>query len=209
MSGWISRINLRLLLQVTKIREEICLWMMRRCHHLKAIRQEVVHLDRDLAMDLHQMIESTYAVACTCVLLPGQSAGKKDPVLEGDFPSHDKPPVPDVGDDSDSDATVDYREDGLLALAVGDAEGQGQSGTVTPAMQQKYAKEIRAAKEEFRSYLDNDASRLTDRRELGRDASFLTGRWVLTVKFDKNGYFSKFKARWVCRGFQDKFAWDQ
>ena len=36
-------------------------------------------------------IESTYAVACTCVLLPGQSAGKKDPVLEGDFPSHDEP----------------------------------------------------------------------------------------------------------------------
>ena len=32
---------------------------------------------------------------------------------------------------------------------------------------------------------------------------------VLTVKVDKNGYFSKFKARWVCRGFQDKFAWDQ
>ena len=31
--------------------------------------------------------------------------------------------MPDVGDDSDSDATVDYREDGLLALAVGDAEG--------------------------------------------------------------------------------------
>ena len=30
-----------------------------------------------------------------------------------------------------------------------------------------------------------------------------------TVNFDKNGYFSKFKARWVCRGFQDKFAWDQ
>ena len=29
------------------------------------------------------------------------------------------------------------------------------------------------------------------------------------MKVDKNGYFSKFKARWVCRGFQDKFAWDQ
>ena len=32
-----------------------------------------------------------------------------------------------------------------------------KAGTVTPAMQQKYAKEIRAAKlEEFKSYLDND-----------------------------------------------------
>ena len=38
---------------------------------------------------------------------------------------------------------------------------------------------------------------------------FSTGVGVLTVKVDKNGYFSKFKARWVCRGFQDKFAWDQ
>ena len=29
------------------------------------------------------------------------------------------------------------------------------------------------------------------------------------MKVDKNGYFSKLKAHWVCRGFQDKFAWDQ
>ncbi|OLP86666.1 hypothetical protein AK812_SmicGene32182 [Symbiodinium microadriaticum] len=152
-----------------------------------------------------------------------------------------EPPVPDAdGDSDDTDATVDYREDSLLALAAGDQDvllrlpknikvdpsfvpldGDGfaswltkqdkvKAGTVTPAMQQKYAKEIRAAKlEEVKSYLDNDAIRLTDRRRLGRDVNFLTGRWVLTVKVDKNGYFSKFKARWVCRGFQDKFAWDQ
>ena len=208
------------------------------------------------------------------VLLPGQSAGKKDPssdfpvaeepassssgpavpglpVTEGEFPIQQtplpeptqEPPVPDDdGDSDDTDATVDYRDrdDSLLALAVGDQDvlirlpsdfkvdpsfvpldGDGfaswltkqdkvKAGTVTPAMQQKYAKEIRAAKlEEFKSYLDNDAIRLTDRRKLGRDVNFLTGRWVLTVKVDKNGFFSKFKARWVCRGFQDKFAWDQ
>ena len=51
--------------------------------------------------------------------------------------------------------------------------------------------------------------RLADKRKLSRDVNFLTGRWVLTVKVDKNGYFSKFKARWVCRGFQDKHAWEQ
>ncbi|OLP83790.1 hypothetical protein AK812_SmicGene35406 [Symbiodinium microadriaticum] len=137
-----------------------------------------------------------------------------------------EPPVPDADGDSDSDATVDYREDGLLALAAGDEDvlvllppnfkvdpsyilldGDGfaswltkqdkvKAGTVTPAMQQKYAKEIRAAKlEEFKSYLDNDAIRLTGRRKLGRDVNFLTGRWVLTVKVDKNGYFSKFKVK--------------
>ena len=206
-------------------------------------------------------------------LLPGQSAGKKDPhstgdfpgcdepassssapapvpglpVTEGDFPiqqtplpaSTTEPPVPADGEDADSDATVDYRGDSLLALVAGDddvlirlpsffgvpslvpLDGDGfaswltkqdkiKAGAITQEMQRKYAKEIRAAKlEEFKSYLDNDAIRLTDRRQLHRDVNFLTGRWVLTVKVDKNGYFSKFKARWVCRGFQDKFAWDQ
>ena len=215
---------------------------------------------------------AAHPVGPPVVLLPGQSAGKKDPLPECDFPTSDEPasssssgpvavpglpvtegefpiqqtplpeptqepPVPDADGDSDSDATVDYREDGLLALASGDddvlirlpanfkadpslvpLDGDGfasgltkqdkvKAGTVTPAMQQKYAKEIRAAKlEEFKSYLDNDAIRLTDRRKLGRDVNFLTGRWVLTVKVDKNGFFSKFKAHWVCRGFQDKFA---
>ena len=191
------------------------------------------------------------------MLLPGQSAGKKDPPSAGDFPGSDEPsssssapapvpglpvtegefpiqqtplpesaaepPVPEAGEDTDSDATVDYREDSLLALVAGDdvpslvpLDGDGfaswltKQDIITPEMQRKYAKEIRAAKlEEFKSYLDNDAIRLTDRRKLGRDINFLTGRWVLTVKVDKNGYFSKFKARWVCRGFQDKFAWDQ
>ena len=77
-------------------------------------------------------------------------------------------------------------------------------------MQRKYAADIRAAKlEEFKSYLDNDAIRLADRGELSRDVNFLTGRWVLTLNVDKNGYFSHLKACWVGRGFQDKFAWDQ
>ena len=85
-----------------------------------------------------------------------------------------------------------------------------KAGSVTPEMARRYAKEIRAAKlDEFKSYLDNGALRLADKRKLSRDVNFLTGRWVLTVKVDKNGYFSKFKARWVCRGFQDKHAWEQ
>ena len=85
-----------------------------------------------------------------------------------------------------------------------------KAGSVTPEMARRYAKEIRTAKlDEFKSYLDNGALRLADKRKLSRDVNFLTGRWVLTVKVDKNGYFSKFKARWVCRGFQDKHAWEQ
>ena len=37
---------------------------------------------------------------------------------------------------------------------------------------------------------------------------FVTGRWVLIIKTDKDGQFKKFKARWVCRGFQDAQKWD-
>ena len=36
----------------------------------------------------------------------------------------------------------------------------------------------------------------------------VTGRWVLTIKVDKDGQFKKFKARWACRGFQDAQKYD-
>ncbi|CAE7449626.1 RE1 [Symbiodinium natans] len=147
-------------------------------------------------------------------------------------------PVPD-SDSDDSQATRDYGESSLASLVEGEEDvllvlphdlsppqwavfdgdafaswltkqDKIKAGTITQDMQRKYAKEIRAAKlDEFKSYLDNDALRFVDRRKLAKDVNFLTGRWVLTVKVDKNGFFSKFKARWVCRGFQDKNAWDQ
>ena len=34
--------------------------------------------------------------------------------------------------------------------------------------------------------------------------NYVTGRWVLTIKTDKQGNFLSSKARWVLRGFQDK-----
>ncbi|CAE7860370.1 unnamed protein product [Symbiodinium necroappetens] len=74
-----------------------------------------------------QSLRAVHPVGPPVVLLPGQSAGKKDPVPEGDFPSHDEPPVPDADGDSDSDATVDYHEDSLLALAVGDEDSSKMS----------------------------------------------------------------------------------
>ena len=37
---------------------------------------------------------------------------------------------------------------------------------------------------------------------------YVTGRWVLTIEVDKDGQFKKFKARWVCRGFQDAQKYD-
>ena len=79
---------------------------------------------------------------------------------------------------------------------------------ITPAILQQYAKQIKQAKlEEFRSFLDFTAMKFRDRRK-HKIENFVSGRWVLTIKTDKDGQFKRFKARWVCRGFQDVQKWD-
>ena len=106
-------------------------------------------------------------------------------MTEGEFPIiHETPapsdqvPIPETGSDSDSDATVDYRDQqsSLLALVEGDEDiliellsdfkvpdfvdkfaswltrqDKVKAGAVTPEMQRRYAKVIRLAKlDEFK-----------------------------------------------------------
>ena len=79
---------------------------------------------------------------------------------------------------------------------------------ITQEVLRKYAKEIKQAKlEEFRSFLGFTAMTFRDKRRHKID-NYVTGRWVLTIKVDKDGQFKKFKARWVCRGFQDAQKYD-
>ena len=79
---------------------------------------------------------------------------------------------------------------------------------ITQEVLRKHAKEIKQAKlEEFRSSLDFTAMTFRDKRRHKID-NYVTGRWVLTIKVDKDGQFKKFKARWVCRGFQDAQKYD-
>ena len=79
---------------------------------------------------------------------------------------------------------------------------------ITQEVLRKYAKEIKQAKlEEFRSFVDFTAMTFRDKRRHKID-NYVTGRWVLTIKVDKDGQFKKFKARWVCRGFQDAQKYD-
>ena len=79
---------------------------------------------------------------------------------------------------------------------------------ITQEVLRTYAKEIKQAKlEEFRSFLDFTAMTFRDKRRHKID-NYVTGRWVLTIKVDKDGQFKKFKARWVCRGFQDAQKYD-
>ena len=68
-----------------------------------------------------------------------------------------------------------------------------------------FAKQFSEAKRlEMKSWIEeNDVLEFVDMRK-NQIPNYITGRWVLTVKKDKNGNFLKCKARWVLRGFQDR-----
>ena len=71
-----------------------------------------------------------------------------------------------------------------------------------------YQKQFLEAKQlECKSWLD-EVFDLVDTRKI-QVRNWVTGRWVLTLKRDKDGNFLKTKARWVLRGFQDKQKNDQ
>ena len=56
---------------------------------------------------------------------------------------------------------------------------------------------------EYKSWVDNEVFDLVDLRKV-KPRSYVIGRWVLTIKTDKQGNFLKAKERWVMRGFQDE-----
>ena len=67
-----------------------------------------------------------------------------------------------------------------------------------------YCKQFDEAKHlECKPWVDNEVFDLIDMRKF-KPRNDVTGRWVLTIKTDKQGSFLRTKARWVLRGFQDK-----
>ena len=58
---------------------------------------------------------------------------------------------------------------------------------------------LEAKQSEQKSWLDNDVYDLIDMRK-HPPRNCVKGRWVLTVKRDKAGQFTKCKARWVLKG---------
>ena len=87
-----------------------------------------------------------------------------------------------------------------------------KSKEASAAETREYSKQFQEAKlAEIQSWIDNDVYDLVDLRKLSdkEKRNFVTGRWVLNIKRDRQGNFLKCKARWVLRGFQDKQKWDQ
>ena len=68
---------------------------------------------------------------------------------------------------------------------------------VTQLEQRQYRQPFLAAKvSEHKSWVGNDVYDLVERSKHPPN-NFVKGRWVLTVKRDKDGKFVKCKARWV------------
>ena len=58
---------------------------------------------------------------------------------------------------------------------------------------------------EYRSWVDQKRFLIIDmKKKKKKPRNCVTGRWVLTIKTDKQGNVLKAKARWLLRGFQDK-----
>ena len=67
-----------------------------------------------------------------------------------------------------------------------------------------YYKHFAEAKHlESKSWVDNEVFDLSGLRK-GEPRNYVTGRWLLTIKTDRQGNFLKEEARWLLRGFQDK-----
>ena len=66
-----------------------------------------------------------------------------------------------------------------------------------------YYKQFAEAKHlEYKSWVDNEVFDLVDLRKV-KPRNYITGRWVLTIKTDKQGKFLTAKARLVLRGLQE------
>ena len=108
-----------------------------------------------------------------------------------------------------SDTQEDYslltEEDKANKLTFSFLSQKAQRKEATATEKRQLKKQFDEAKQaEYQSWLDNEVFELVDTRKLGKIKNYVTGRWVLTIKRDKDGNFLKTKARWVLRGFQDR-----
>ena len=111
------------------------------------------------------------------------------------------------------------KEDQAYLSLCFDATGNLKSGAkvkkrkeASSTDKKNYVKQLSEAKQkEIQSWIDNEVYELVDIRKLTAEQrrNFVTGRWVLTIKRDKDGFFDKCKARWVLRGFLDKQRHEQ
>ena len=96
-------------------------------------------------------------------------------------------------------ATWDGKAAGARAMRKSRAREEASAQEV-----RGYCKQFVGAKHlEWKSWIDCEVFDLVDMKKF-KPKIYVTRRWVLTIKTDKQGTFLRAKARWVLRGFQDK-----
>ena len=100
-------------------------------------------------------------------------------------------------------------DDDRALLVLYSSRQESLKASTASALIGKKRKEATATK--IRDYQKQflEARMLSANPGLKMKCYWVTGRWVLTLKQDKDGKFLKTKARWVLRGFQDKQKNDQ
>ncbi|KAE8266960.1 hypothetical protein A4X09_0g5391 [Tilletia walkeri] len=87
----------------------------------------------------------------------------------------------------------------LLAAAVPVTDRRENPKSIREAMERKdWVKWKEAIEIELGALKETGTYQFVD---TPRDADILTGKWVLTIKYNADGTISKYKARWVARGY--------
>ena len=104
-----------------------------------------------------------------------------------------------LGEEDKAYLTLFQSTDDKFACLVGKKRKEA-----TQQEKRELAKQFLEAKmAETQSWIDNDVYDLVDTRKM-QVRNFVSGRWALTLKRDKDGKFLKRNARWALRGFEDK-----
>ena len=91
-----------------------------------------------------------------------------------------------------SDRQEDYflltEEDKANKLTFSFLSQKAQRKEATATEKRQMKKQFDEAKQaEYQSWLDNEVFELVNMRKLGKIKNYVTGRWVLTIKRDKDG----------------------
>ena len=65
-----------------------------------------------------------------------------------------------------------------------------------------------AVAEEFKSLQENETWELVDESSIKEGLKPLSGKWVFKIKRDINGAISRYKARWVVKGYLQQYGID-
>ena len=84
-----------------------------------------------------------------------------------------------------------------------------EPATYNAAMGSKYpSRWTQAMMDEWQSLIDNETWDLVDSSTVPNDHSVLKGKWVFRVKRGRDGKITRFKARWVVKGYLQQYGLD-